>query len=180
LPVYGDGANVRDLLVLDDKQALIIDWKTAVNPRDRPDLKNDWQTKLYLYLLAETSPQPIESLKMVYWFVRDSKSSASKALSKEAGETSLAPKVIQFNYTAEWHQSIHNQLEEVLKKLSQWRQQFIGSRVPFPTEFSKDLSSNTSPKKAFYQGKSETKSNGFIEVPKWESIPEIRLEDIGI
>jgi hypothetical protein len=36
-----------------------------------PDkLAKNWQTRLYLYVLAETSAYPPDSLSMTYWFVQ--------------------------------------------------------------------------------------------------------------
>lgn len=59
-------------------QAAIHDWKTGVHQPTIRSLKQRWQTRLYLYLLAETSGLPPQSLSMTYWFVRQSPIQAVK------------------------------------------------------------------------------------------------------
>ncbi|NJK35091.1 MAG: PD-(D/E)XK nuclease family protein [Oscillatoriales cyanobacterium SM2_2_1] len=49
---------IYDLLILGDRQAQIIDWKTYEHPPTAQHLQHHWQTRLYLYLLAETSAYP--------------------------------------------------------------------------------------------------------------------------
>lgn len=63
---------VYDLLVRSPNQATIHDWKTGVHQPSRRSLQQRWQTRLYLYLLAETTGLPPEALSMTYWFVRQS------------------------------------------------------------------------------------------------------------
>lgn len=66
-----------DLLVLGDAAAHIYDWKTESRPRSREELAHDWQTILYLALLAEggraltpdASPIEPEAIQLTYWFV---------------------------------------------------------------------------------------------------------------
>lgn len=68
-----------DLLVLSEDGIHIYDWKTEQRPRRRDQLANDWQTVIYLALLAEgagaltSSPQKFapEQIKLTYWFARD-------------------------------------------------------------------------------------------------------------
>jgi CRISPR/Cas system-associated exonuclease Cas4 (RecB family) len=53
-------------------QTAIHDWKTGVHQPASRSLKQRWQTRLYLFLLAEASGLPPETLTMTYWFVRQS------------------------------------------------------------------------------------------------------------
>ena len=46
---------VYDLLIADDRTAQILDWKTYPKPQNKRKLEQNWQTRLYLYVLAETS-----------------------------------------------------------------------------------------------------------------------------
>jgi PD-(D/E)XK nuclease superfamily len=46
-----------------------VDWKTYGMPEDVEGLRQDWQTRLYLYLLAENSGIAPENLAMTYWFL---------------------------------------------------------------------------------------------------------------
>ena len=62
-------AAVYDLLVLEPNRGQIIDWKTYQHPSKRDQLTKAWQTRLYLYLLVETSDLTPEQVSMTYWFV---------------------------------------------------------------------------------------------------------------
>jgi hypothetical protein len=61
---------IYDLLIAEEFQAKIIDWKTDLKPRKRNQLARNWQTRLYLYVLAKTSDYLPEQISMTYWFVR--------------------------------------------------------------------------------------------------------------
>ncbi len=59
---------IYDLLILGTDRAQILDWKTHNKPLSPMVLQTSWQTRLYLYLLAETSNYLPEQLSMSYWF----------------------------------------------------------------------------------------------------------------
>jgi hypothetical protein len=61
---------IYDLILLESDRAVIFDWKTYLKPIDADKLAKNWQTRLYLYVLAETSAYPPDSLSMTYWFVQ--------------------------------------------------------------------------------------------------------------
>lgn len=61
---------VYDLLVLTPEKGEILDWKTYPQPQKPQKINHHWQTKLYLYVLAETSQYQPEQLSMTYWFVQ--------------------------------------------------------------------------------------------------------------
>lgn len=69
---------VYDLVVLRPTQSAdknpikghIFDWKTHQTPPPRAKLKADWQTRLYQYVLCETTELAPEQIAMTYWFVR--------------------------------------------------------------------------------------------------------------
>ncbi len=61
---------VFDLLVLFENQAIIFDWKTYLQPPNTKKLDNNWQTKLYLYLLTENFNYKPEQISFTYWFVK--------------------------------------------------------------------------------------------------------------
>ncbi len=85
-----------DLLVLGDQSAHIYDWKTERHPRKAYELREDWQTRLYLALLVEgagafgRSYAP-DQIALTYWFAN-------------APEQSVT-----LRYHADWHQ--HNLAE---------------------------------------------------------------------
>ena len=55
---------VYDLLLLTPEAAQIIDWKTYLKPQKKRQLERDWQTRLYLYVLAETTNYRPDQLTM--------------------------------------------------------------------------------------------------------------------
>lgn len=62
-----------DLLVVGDMTAHIYDWKTEREPRSAETLAADWQTRLYLALVAEGGAAlgrviPPEQIAITYWF----------------------------------------------------------------------------------------------------------------
>lgn len=61
---------IYDLLRLGPAQAEVVDWKTYQQTPKREWLENDWQTRLYLFVLAEASGLTPDQLSMTYWFVR--------------------------------------------------------------------------------------------------------------
>ncbi|MEM9925282.1 MAG: PD-(D/E)XK nuclease family protein [Cyanobacteria bacterium P01_D01_bin.50] len=113
---------IYDLLIADKEQAQIIDWKTYPKPPNKRKLEYNWQTRLYMYVLAETSDYPPENISMTYWFVQ----SESK------------PYNIKFNYSSLQHQKIENKLNQHLKKLTKWLQAYQkGEQFPQVSEGSK-------------------------------------------
>ena len=61
---------IYDLLITDDEGAQILDWKTYLQPENQTKLAKNWQTRLYLYVMAETSEYLPEQISMTYWFVK--------------------------------------------------------------------------------------------------------------
>lgn len=61
---------IYDLLVMTATSAQIIDWKTYLNPPKQTQLAKDWQTRLYGYVLVETTDLAPEQVSMSYWFVQ--------------------------------------------------------------------------------------------------------------
>jgi CRISPR/Cas system-associated exonuclease Cas4 (RecB family) len=65
---------IYDLLILGEEQAQILDWKTHQKAIAKSQLEHNWQTRLYLYLLAKTTNYPPEQLSMTYWFANGAES----------------------------------------------------------------------------------------------------------
>jgi CRISPR/Cas system-associated exonuclease Cas4 (RecB family) len=65
---------IYDFLILGDRQAQILDWKTHQVAIASDKLKTNWQTRLYLYLLAKTTSYAPEQLSMTYWFANTAES----------------------------------------------------------------------------------------------------------
>ncbi len=99
---------VYDLLVLGPTQGQIIDWKTYQNPPNQRQLTQEWQTRLYLYLLVETSDLAPEQVTMTYWFVPP----------PGAEETPAPPSSIALTYTAAQHHRTRADLQRLTDRLT--------------------------------------------------------------
>lgn len=106
---------IYDLLIAKANQATILDWKTYRQPPKSKNLALNWQTRLYLYVLAETSEYKPEQIQMTYWFVK-----------------SGAPKSITFSYEMQQHQQTAQELTILLANLETWLQNYQQAQVDFP------------------------------------------------
>jgi hypothetical protein len=106
---------IYDLLIADSQQAQILDWKTYPKPPRERQLEKNWQTRLYLYVLAETSTYLPEQISLTYWFVQ----SDSKPLS------------IRFSYNSAQHQQTAKKLNQLLNRLTNWLERYYGKEL-FP------------------------------------------------
>lgn len=113
---------IYDLLIADNHQAQIIDWKTYPKPPDKRFLEKSWQTQLYLYILAETSQYAPENISMTYWFV----------------QPEGKPENIKFSYSTAQHEQTKKRLNKLLSKLTQWLAEYYqGRELPQVSEGSK-------------------------------------------
>ena len=113
---------IYDLLIAGKEKAEILDWKTYRQPPNKRKLQYDWQTRLYMYVLAESSDYLPENISMTYWFVQ----SESK------------PHSIKFTYSSLQHQQTEKKLNRHLKKLTKWLQAYQqGEEFPQVSEDSK-------------------------------------------
>jgi hypothetical protein len=92
---------VYDLLIMDQERAQIIDWKTYLQPENKQKLAKNWQTRLYLYVLAETSDYLPEQISMTYWFVK----------------LPHQPQHLTFSYSSYHHQQTQEDLTRLLNQL---------------------------------------------------------------
>lgn len=107
---------IYDLLITTPHQAQILDWKTYLQPQNPDKLIHHWQTKLYLYVLVETSHYLPEQLSMTYWFVK----------------LPTKPQSLTISYSRKQHQENHQQLENLLAKLEQWLTDYQRENIAFP------------------------------------------------
>lgn len=103
---------VYDLLLLDEHHAQILDWKTYHRPQDSGGLAQHWQTRLYPFVLAETSDYAPEQISMTYWFVQ-----------AQEGKT-LQPQQLSFSYTSALHEQTHQDLTNLFNRLTTWLEQY--------------------------------------------------------
>ncbi len=111
--VTRDSEHVRTLLIKDylftaiydlvllGSTAQIIDWKTYGKPRNLEQLAQDWQTRLYLYIMAETSDYSPADISFTYWFVLNQPQ----------------PQSASFPYSAALHQQTDQELQQILQQL---------------------------------------------------------------
>jgi PD-(D/E)XK nuclease superfamily len=94
---------IYDLVIL-GATAQIIDWKTYGKPRNLEKLAQDWQTRLYLYIMAETSDYLPAAISFSYWFVLHQPQ----------------PQSAVFHYSEELHRQTHQELQQLLAQLDRW------------------------------------------------------------
>ncbi|OLP19099.1 hypothetical protein BST81_07780 [Leptolyngbya sp. 'hensonii'] len=99
---------IYDLLILQPKSAQILDWKTYPKPHHQTQLAQNWQTRLYLYVLAETTDYAPEQLSMTYWFVQLGAEGASY------------PEQVTFRYSTDWHEQTCQDLNRLMNRLLRW------------------------------------------------------------
>ena len=122
---------IYDLLILEPKQGQIFDWKTHQKPPKKAWLQQDWQTRLYLYILCETTDLSPEQLSMTYWFVR--LGNRDRTASKSSNSPSL-PSAYQFAYSLEQHQQTQRDLQALTSKLTRMREQMQFPKVSEASE----------------------------------------------
>jgi hypothetical protein len=98
---------IYDLLILNEQQAQILDWKTYPRPDSPRHLEQNWQTRLYSFLLAETSDYAPEQISMTYWFVQGRSHQAPQ------------PQSLRFVYSEAQHRQTRQDLSRLLDQLSQ-------------------------------------------------------------
>ncbi|MBE9181356.1 PD-(D/E)XK nuclease family protein [Oculatella sp. LEGE 06141] len=110
---------IYDLLILSDRQAHILDWKTYPRPSQSERLRQNWQTRLYRFVLAETSAYEPEQILMTYWFIQ------------AEHDQVLTPQSLSFPYTAEQQERDRQDLTTRLNQLTEWLQRYDQGE-PFP------------------------------------------------
>lgn len=105
---------VYDLLVQQPGKAEILDWKTYGKPKQPQWLAQHWQTRLYPFVLAETSDYAPEQITMTYWFVR----------ATPAGASTPQPQRLAFPYSRAAHEQTRQDLTQRLLQLTAWLERY--------------------------------------------------------
>ncbi len=108
---------VYDLLITKPEYAQILDWKTYSRPRYSNQLAQNWQTRLYRYILVETSHYTPEQVSMIYWFVQP--------------QGNQPPQSLAFPYNAQQHQQTHQDLTQYIQQLQENLHRYQQG-TPFP------------------------------------------------
>ena len=146
---------IYDLLIAKEDKAEIFDWKTYLQPQNKTKLANNWQTRLYLYVLTETSPYLPEQISLTYWFVK----------------LPHQPKSLTFTYNSQKHQQTKQDLTELLHQLDRWLHDYQNQGISFPHRANCETNC---PYHQFFLSNKESKNQ--VQVPK--PVPEI--EEIPI
>ncbi|PSB23900.1 PD-(D/E)XK nuclease family protein [Stenomitos frigidus] len=109
---------VYDLLLTNDQQAQILDWKTYPRPQNPRWLLQNWQTRLYPFVLAETSDYDADRIAMIYWFF-------------ESGEQAPEARRFSIAYDATQHEQTRKDLIHLLTQLTGWLERYQNGE-PFP------------------------------------------------
>lgn len=107
---------IYDLLVLYEDKAIIFDWKTYLMREKQEIILHNWQTKLYLYILAEKFNYPPEKISFTYWFVR---------LPKK-------PESFTINYNQQKHLQTERELKQLLSQLEKYYENYLKNGIDFP------------------------------------------------
>ncbi|MGB3534488.1 MAG: PD-(D/E)XK nuclease family protein [Microcoleaceae cyanobacterium] len=119
---------VYDLLITNPQTAQIFDWKTYRRPKNQQQLALNWQTRLYLYVLVETSHYTPEQVSMAYWFIQPQ--------GNQPTQSAIFP------YTSAQHQKTHQDLSQLIDSLQENLQHYQRG-VAFPqVEIEAGLCSN--------------------------------------
>ena len=145
---------IYDLLIVNKEAAKILDWKTYLKPPNKKKLANNWQTRLYMYVLAETSDYLPEQISFTYWFVK----------------LPHQPQSLTFPYSNQQHQQTKQDLTELLKQLDKWLNDYQTHGTPFPHRVNCET---TCPYFHFFLGSEESKSQSkaLKSITKIEEIP---------
>ena len=114
-------ALVYDLLLTGSHHAKILDWKTYPRPHHPVGLQQHWQTRLYPFVLAETSDYPPEMISMVYWFFQTA----------DRANQAASPQRLTIAYSSAQHDRTRQDLTQLLDSLTQWLQDYDQGQ-PFP------------------------------------------------
>jgi hypothetical protein len=109
---------IYDLLITDHQSAHIYDWKTYPLPENSKKIIENWQTRLYLFLLAEASDYSPENISMTYWFIKSNKSQKAECL--------------KISYDHNQHEKNRQDLDNLLEKLTNYLNQQQTDQKPFP------------------------------------------------
>ncbi|MEA5468263.1 PD-(D/E)XK nuclease family protein [Spirulina sp. 06S082] len=105
---------IYDLLIVRGDRAEIFDWKTHRQPQKRDRLARHWQTRLYPFVLAETSDFTPEQISLTYWFVGS------------------RPQSLKFSYNTVQHEQTRTDLTQLLTQLQEASDRYQTDQIPFP------------------------------------------------
>lgn len=161
---------IYDLLLLDTSQAHIFDWKTYLRPPNlqslRQRLSNHWQTKLYPFVLVETSDYSPEAVDITYWFVKQQEG-------EQGGPNPFVPECLSFPYSDRLHQQTKQDLTRIIGQLQQWVEAYQHSQPLPQVDISQGLCSQCSFQMRCDRPQDNTDHLNWEALGNITSIPEI-------
>ena len=129
---------IYDLLLMDVDKAHIFDWKTYLSPPNlqslRQRLAQHWQTKLYPFVLVETSNYSPDAVELSYWFVKRTHGDQALHLDRhERVQTRqmFEPECLTFPYSDRLHQQTKQELTQVIEQVQHWINHYsVGQPLP--------------------------------------------------
>jgi PD-(D/E)XK nuclease superfamily len=109
---------IYDLLILTESEAQILDWKTYPKP-SKKDLSQNWQSRLYPFVLVETSNYQPEQISMTYWFF-------------QAKGESESPQSLRLLYSTQQHEETRQSLTRLITQLGEWLDRYETQNERFP------------------------------------------------
>ncbi len=162
---------IYDLLVTYPDHAQILDWKTYPRPQNSQRLTQSWQTRLYLYLLAETSGYQPKQLSMTYWFFQTPDQDLNP------GEEAT-PQLIQIPYSKALHRRTQKDLSQKLKDLKAKLTAYSEGQA-FPQVPETSNLCPTCPFAVHCQRSQASKQPDWIELD-FDQIPEVPIMAIAV
>lgn len=145
---------VYDYLILNPERALILDWKTYRKPNPSNAIVNSWQSKLYPYVLHQTSQYPAHHIELRYWFFHHD--TAQK---------------LSLPYTDAAHCETDRQLTHLLTQLNHWLSDYESHAIPFPQ--TPDVTTCKHCAYAVRCDRTMDKTEQPDRVIAWDQIPEV-------
>lgn len=156
---------VYDLLILTPTQGQIIDWKTYQQLPDAGKLAQDWQTRLYRYVLAETTALAPKQITMTYWFVPP----------PTAGGDRVQPRQITLPYSAADHRRTGRDLRRRIDTLNHLLTQLEDQARDFPKVDKAQGHCDHCPFAIRCQRSRDGQSFGITALPAVEAIAEVPI-----
>lgn len=112
---------VYDWILATDRGVEIFDWKTYRQPPKADTLAHHWQTRLYAYVLAETSNYEPEQITFSYWFIAPPRPGEPVELGSQS-----------FAYDRHQHAATHQDLQTLVHQFQGWHDRYTTQGEAFP------------------------------------------------
>ncbi len=121
---------IYDYVILTASSAQILDWKTYPKPIATHHIQHNWQSRLYPFLLAQTSDYLPEQIEMRYWFFqgRDRTESAQSRVDPQSNQ----PQMLRLPYDRFQQEQTAQDLTALLTQLNRWLEAYERLGEDFP------------------------------------------------